>query len=263
MADEAYLLDNQDPDAGTRLGALSDIFDPWTFDHLDRLGIEPGWRAWEVGAGGSSVVRWLADRVGADGHVLATDIDVSWAKAAAAPTIEVRRHDVGLEPPPGTFDLVHARLVLVHVPERDAALRSMVAAVAPGGWLLVEDADPALQPLSCLDPTTDAEELANRIRMGFRALLAERGVDLAYGRTLARRLRDAGLVDVGAEAFIALRHPASTSLELTTIRMIRDQLVEHSIATDTDIDRHVANVESGRLDLAQPPLVSAWGRRPG
>jgi hypothetical protein len=99
--------------------------------------------------------------------------------------------------------------------------------------------------------------------MGFRALLTERGVDLAYGRTLARRLRDAGLVDVGAEAFIALRHPASVSLELATIRMIRDQLVEHSIATDTDIDRHIANVVSGRLDLAQPPLVSAWGRKPG
>jgi hypothetical protein len=109
VADEAYLLDNQDPlldnqdpDAATRLGALSDIFDPWTFEHLDRLGIEPGWRAWEVGAGGPSVVRWLADRVGADGHVLATDIDVSWAEAEAAPTIEVRRHDVGSEPPPAT-----------------------------------------------------------------------------------------------------------------------------------------------------------------
>ena len=43
--------------------------------------------------------------------------------------------------------------------------------------------------------------------------------------------------------------------------MIRYRLVEHSIATDTDID--IANVVSGRLDLAQPPLVSAWGRKPG
>jgi SAM-dependent methyltransferase len=39
------------------------------------------------------------------------------------------------------FDLVHARLVLVHVPDRAAALATMVAALRPGGWLLVEDAD--------------------------------------------------------------------------------------------------------------------------
>jgi SAM-dependent methyltransferase len=65
---------------------------------------------------------------------------------------EVRRHDVAGEPPhPGTFDVVHARLVLVHVPDRARALATMVAALRPGGWLLVEDADTELQPLVCLN----------------------------------------------------------------------------------------------------------------
>jgi len=263
VAEGGYLLDNPGNDAGARLGALAAIFDPWTFDHLHRLGLRPGWRIWEVGAGGTTVIRWLAARVGPGGHVLATDIDVSSAEAASAPNVEVRRHDVGADPrPTETFDLVHARLVLVHVPARDDALRSMAEAIRPGGWLLVEDADPALQPLSCLDPTTADEELANRIRTGFRTLLAERGVDLAYGRTLPRVLREAGLTDVAAEAFVPLRHPAAVELEETTIRMIRDQLVEHAIATPEEIERHLANVATGRLDLAQPPLISAWGRKP-
>jgi SAM-dependent methyltransferase len=262
VADKGYLLDNQASDAGARLAALSAIFDPWTFDHLDGLGLGPGWRVWEVGAGGPSVIRWLAGRVAPGGHVLATDIDTSWAEAASAPNVEVRRHDVGVDPAPaGPFDLVHARLVLVHVEEREEALRSMVAATRPGGWLLVEDADPALQPLSCLDPTTEDEELANRIRTGFRTLLAGRGVDLAYGRTLPRVLLAAGLTDVTADAFVPLRHPGCAELERTTIALIRDQLVEHSIATPEDIERHLANVAAGRLDLAQPPLVSAWGRK--
>ncbi|HEY0530993.1 MAG TPA: class I SAM-dependent methyltransferase [Actinoplanes sp.] len=49
---------------------------------------------------------------------------------------EVRRHDVAADPPPepGTFDLVHARLVLVHVPDRARALATMAAALRPGGW---------------------------------------------------------------------------------------------------------------------------------
>src|ERR1019366_6161512 len=52
MTGDGYLLDNQQAEAGRRFDALSAIFDPWTFRHIDDLGISPGWRCWEVGAGG-------------------------------------------------------------------------------------------------------------------------------------------------------------------------------------------------------------------
>lgn len=263
MSDQGYLLDNQDSDAGARLRALAAIFDPWTFAHLERIGVEPAGRVWEVGAGGPSVVRWLADRVGRDGHVLATDIDVTWAGSAAGPNVEVLRHDVAAERPPEFgLDLVHARLVLVHIQARDRALASMVEGLRPGGWILVEDADPAIQPMSSVEELTPEDELANRIRLGFRSLLSGRGADLAYGRTLPRRLRDAGLRDIAADAFIPLRHPAAVALEVATVGMIGDRLIEAGIVTRQEIDRHRASVTSGRLDLAQPPLVSAWGRKP-
>src|SRR5664279_6322511 len=69
----------------------------------------------------------------------------------------------------------------------------MVAALRPGGWLVLEDADPALQPLICPDEYGPAQQLANRLRRGFRTLLAQRGAELAFGRTLPRLLRQAGL----------------------------------------------------------------------
>lgn len=263
MSDAGYLLDNRATEAGTRFEALSAIFNPSTFRHIANLGIAPGWRCWEVGAGGSSVVRWLAGKVGPAGRVLATDIDVSWAEAAAGPTVEVRRHDVGREVPPAeSFDLVHARLVLIHVVNREEALRAMVKVLRPGGWLMVEDADPALQPLSCVDVQGPAEELANKLRTGFRTLLAQRGVDLAYGRKLPRLLRGAGLTEVAADAYFPIARPQCAQLETATIRLIREQLVAHGIVSPEEIDRHLANVAAGRLDLAQPPMISAWGRRP-
>ena len=263
MDDDGYLLDNRSARAGTRLDALAAIFDPPTFRHIDALGIGDGWRCWEVGAGGPSVVRWLAQRVGPCGQVLATDIDVTWTQDVIGPTVDVRKHDVARDaPPPQTFDLVHARLVLVHVAHRDQALRSMVQVLRPGGWLLVEDADPALQPLSCLDPQSPEEELANKLRAGFRGLMARRGVDLAYGRKLPRLLRAAGLIDVAADAYFPVALPECALVELTTIDLIRDELVRHDIATDAEVDQHLANVTAGRLDLAQPPLISAWGRVP-
>lgn len=261
MAHDGYLLDNQQAEAGERFDALSALFDPSTFRRLAAVGIAPGWRVWEVGAGGPTVASWLAGQVGPHGRVLATDIDTG--RLDGDPAYEVLRHDVGLDPPPGgPFDLVHARLVLVHVPQRDAALAAMVSVLRPGGWLVVEEADPALQPLVCLDQIGEAEELANRLKTGFRLLLAERGVDLAYGRTLPRHLRAAGLVDVGADAYFPITGPACRELERATVEQIRGLLVDGGIATADEIDQHLANVAAGGLDLATSPMVTAWGRRP-
>jgi SAM-dependent methyltransferase len=262
VSSDEYLLDNRVGEAGQRMAALSALFDPSTFRHVDALGIAPGWRCWEVGAGGPSVPRGLGERVGRHGRVLATDIELGWAGAAAGGPIEVRRHDVARDAPPDElFDLVHARLVLVHLPDRERALRSMIGALRPGGWLLVEDADPALQPLSVIDPATAEDALANKLRTGFRALLAGRGVDLAYGRKLPRLLRAAGLGEVAADAYFPVTLPACANLEIATVKFLRQQLIENGIATGEEIDQHLATVEAGRLDLAQPPMISAWGRR--
>jgi SAM-dependent methyltransferase len=259
--DRGYLLDNAQREAGLRFGALSELFDPSTFRHMDRIGVDNGWHCWEVGAGGPSVPSWLATQVGSEGRVLATDLDTSWLPDDAP--YEVLVHDVGSLPaPPGSYDLVHARLVLVHVPARAEALAAMVSALKPGGWLLVEEADPALQPLVCPDEFGEAERLANRLKNGFRVLMAGRGVDLAYGRTLPRLLREAGLVDVEADAYFPMTSPACELLEVATVEQIRDRLVSQGIATDADIDRHLTNVRSGLLDLATSPMVSAWGRKP-
>ena len=230
-----------------RFTAFATLFDPSTFRHLDGLGLAAGWRCWEVGAGGTSVVDAPvgAGRAGRARRSPPTST-CRGPPSAAAPNVEVLEHDVAADPPPGgPFDLVHARLVLVHVPERDAALANMVAALRPGGVLLVEDADPALQPLSCLEEIGPEEVLANRLRRGFRSLLAERGVDLAYGRTLPRRLRAAGLVDVAADAAFPVSDPACNHLEMATINLIRDQLLDHGIATEDEIDQHLANVAAG------------------
>ncbi len=261
--DRGYLLDNRQSEAGVRFDALRELFDPVTFRHIDQLGITAGMRCWEVGAGGPSVPLGLAERVGPTGTVIATDIDVSWTRDIARAGIEVLRHDVAADQPPGEgFDLVHARLVLVHVADRAEALRRMVRALRPGGWLLLEDADPGLQPLLCPDESGPEQRLANRLRSGFRTLMATRGVDLAYGRTLPKLLRAAGLADVRADAYFPITSPACAVLEAATVRQIRHRLVAAGLATDEEIDRHLANVATGQLDLATAPMISAWGRRP-
>ena len=132
------------------------------------------------------------------------------------------------------FDLVHARLVLTHVPRRAVALRRMAGALRPGGWLVVEDFDVSAQPLACPDAADDDEERANRIRAGFIELLAARSVDLSLGRTLRHRLRSLGLADVRAEAYAPLALPATRALERANMAQVRDGLVALGLGDDID-----------------------------
>jgi SAM-dependent methyltransferase len=259
--EEGYLLDNQQVEAGARFEALSRLFNPGTFRHIEALGLRSGWRCWEIGAGGPSVPEWLATKVGDGGHVLATDLDTDWLRQRE--DFEIQRHDIGVDPAPADgFDLVHARLVLVHVRAREQAIATMAAALRPGGWLLVEEADPELQPLACPDRHSPAQRLANRLKNGFRALMINRGVDLAFGRTLPRLLRSRGLVDVQADAFFPLTGPACAVLERATVEQIGDRLVAAGLATAAEIDEHLANLATDQLDVATSPLISAWGRKP-
>ena len=255
---DSYLLDNQAAEAGTRFDGLSAVFDEWTFRHLDAVGLGAGWRCWEVGAGGPRTPRWLAGRVGPTGKVLATDIDVTWLSGTE--DVTVLRHDVAADPAPTCgFDLVHARLVLTHVPQRAAALRRMAGALRPGGWLVVEDFDVSAQALACPDAADDDEERANRVRAGFVELIAARSVDLSLGRTLRHRLRSLGLADVRAEAYAPLALPATRLVEWANVTQLRDGLV--ALGLGDDIEAHLAALDAGTVDIATPPLVTAWGRK--
>jgi SAM-dependent methyltransferase len=257
-----YLLDNQAAETHDRFSALSALFDPATFRHVDALGIAPGWHCWEVGAGGPSVPDGLAARVGSGGRVLATDLETRWLTHRTDPHVEVARHDVAIDDPPeGGFDLVHARLVLLHLPARDEALRRMIAALRPGGWLLVEDYDVNLQPLICPDAITPDHQLANEVKAAFRQLLLDRGADTELGRRLPRLLREGGLEQVQADAYFPLALPAVAVLEAANVQQVRGALVERGDVTTAEVDRYLELASTGALDLATAPLVSAWGRR--
>jgi SAM-dependent methyltransferase len=263
VAAEGYLLDNRSGEAEDRFAALSAIFDPVTFRHADALGLGPGWCCWEVGAGGPSLPDGLAARVGPGGRVVATDLDTRWLAGRVSPQVEVVTHDVARdEPPSGGFDLVHARLVLVHVPEREQALRRMASALRPGGWLLVEDFDSALQPLVCPDEVTADQRLANGVKAGFRRLLLARGADLQIGRRLPRLFREAGLGQVGADAFFPLAVPSVAALERANVLQVRDALTAHAGVPATDVDRYLELTAVDGFDMTTAPLVSAWGQRP-
>jgi 2-polyprenyl-3-methyl-5-hydroxy-6-metoxy-1,4-benzoquinol methylase len=258
-----YTLDNAAPEAAQRFVSLSALFDPVTVRNLDGTGVSEGWRCLEVGTGGGSITRWLAGRVGATGHVLATDLDLN-KFSADLPNVEARQHDIASDPlPEAEFDLVHARLVLIHVPERAQALRRMVAALRPGGWLAIEDFDMRLVATRAED-RTPADQLVNKVTAAFTVVLESRGAHSAYGRQLPRLLRESGLVDIAAEGHLPVFPGGSPGAQLhrANIEQTRDQLIATGLVTGGDIDRFLPVMADPDLILNLSMLMAVRGRRP-
>ena len=265
MSGSEYLFENAAPEAADRFSALAMLFDPVTIRHFEALGITEGWDCLELGAGGGSIARWLSKRVGSSGHVLATDLDVRWlSQQDHDANLEIRHHDLVKDPlPDRSFDLAHERLVLLHLPQRAAALQRIAAALRPGGWLLAEDFSSPVATDWFANPTTAEERLGNLVMNETRVLLTRRGADPSLGHKLPQLMRDAGLVVVGADAYQAVVHgDVIRRLVHANVAQVADQLVEQSGITRADVDRLLALLATGELNPSSPLLVSAWARRP-
>jgi SAM-dependent methyltransferase len=245
-----------------RLAGLESALDEGTRAHLERLGIEPGWRCIEVGAGGGAVALWLADTVAPDGKVIATDLETDFlqAQAAAYPTLELLRHDISSEDLPTGFDLVHARWLTEWLPDKREALRRMAAALRPGGVLLDEEPD-----FVTIYEAAEPPALRRVVREAMRHLETTCPVDCQYGRRLLDDLIAIGLVDTAAEGRCPVVRggspPASHFLRLTLEKLKPAVLAEQTI-TVAEYDDAVAALEDPAGTIIMPMTVAAWGRRP-
>lgn len=254
-----YALDNARPEALARFPALADAFDAGSRRHIDALGVTPGWRCLEVGGGGGSIARWLAQRVGPAGHVLVTDIDPQHLQFANIPEIEVRVHDITVDPlPAASFDLVHARLVLLHIPNREIALANMIAALKPGGWLIDEEFDSSVFPDSARNP---GESLL-KTHIALARMLEDRGADRSFGRRLFGRLRALGLNHVAAEGrtFMWPAGSPGTAMMRANYAQLRSQMIAAGYITQAEFDRDVASLDDPDFCMPSPVLWAAWGQ---
>jgi SAM-dependent methyltransferase len=256
-----YILDNAGKEASSRFPALSTAFDAGTVRHLENLGVSPGGHCLEVGGGGGSIAAWLAARVAPTGKVLVTDIDPRFLESLKLPGTEVRRHDIATDTlPESAFDLVHARLVLLHVPEREKALARMVSALKPGGWLLAEEFDSSVFP----DPALNPGEVLSKTHMAMARVVDEHGVDRKFGRRLFGRLRALGLDRVAAEGrtFMWGSGSPGPTLMHANYEQLRAEMITAGYVTQQEFDQDVAALDDSSFLMPSPILWAAWGRRP-
>ena len=122
----------------SRLRALEGVWDENTCSILgERVMVQRGWRCLELGAGAGSIARWLADRVGPSGSVVAADLNCRFLVDMPS-NVEVRALDAAdAEFGREAYDLIHHRSVLSYVSSREQVLGRLVESLRPGGWLLM------------------------------------------------------------------------------------------------------------------------------
>ena len=256
-----YLLDNAQREAARRLRVLPRLFDAATARALAAVGVRDGWTCLEVGAGGGTVAHWLAEQVAPTGSVLCTDIDPRHI-AASLPNLRIERHDVASDPlPDAHFDLIHARLVLIHIPERIAVLGRLAAALKPGGWLVIEDFDTvSMLPDSSVNPC----EVQLFTAEAMRRFMIRGGVDPRFGRTLYGRFRALGLSDVSAEGRVLMFDRSNGGVELMRVNFeqVGQQLVAAGYITPAQLHADIARLDAEDFATPSPVMWTVAGRKP-
>ena len=261
-APHAYIFDNAWQEQRRRLADLEALLDPGSIRHLEASGVGLGWKCLEVGAGGGSIVDWLCRRVGCSGRVVATDIDPRYIAALDHPNLEVRTHHLGIdELEAGVFDLVHTRLVLLHLSpdQRNIAVRQMLSALKPGGWLVVEDMD--TMSLAPLMGTEDEQAHARKLFAAHDEVMRRRGADPQYGRRLLADLTAAGLDVLGAEGRVLIGRggDAAAAVWRLTFEQIRPALIALGLATNEDQDALLRLLDDPSFAFQTQIFQAVWG----
>ncbi|GIH12575.1 class I SAM-dependent methyltransferase [Rugosimonospora africana] len=258
-----YAYDNDSAEATAHHEALASLLDPVTRWRITDLLDLTGAHCLEVGAGAGSVALWLADRVGPDGSVVATDTKPGLIPDH--PRLTVLEHDITSQVPPGgDYDLVHARLLLNHLPQRRQVLERLAEVVAPGGVLLTEDFWPT-SPHEIVAHATSEDDatLLRRFHLAHLRTLSEHGSDRGWSRRALLAFMEEGLTDVRSVAYGGTWRGGSPGCQLLIAGT--EQLREHLLAaglTCDELDRAHELLRTPGIVLHGHMLYSTSGRRP-
>jgi SAM-dependent methyltransferase len=237
---------------------------------LERVGLSPGQSAIDLGCGPQGVLELLAQRVAPGGRVVGVDSNATHTAMATQyctdrnlsgvelVTADARR--TGL--PAGLFDVVHARTLLINVPDPASVVAEMVRLARPGGWVALMEPDTEYWMSYPQHPAV--------ARLGeiFPIVFERNGADSRIGRRLTELLRDAALEEVGVEVRPQTYPPGHTRRTILPdlIRAMRQQVLDIGLASNADLDEldaaARAHLEDPRTVAVSGFLFLSWARKP-
>lgn len=257
-----FLADNPDDIELERLTLLERLAHKWTEQTLVPVGDLSGKRCLEVGAGAGGVTRWLADKVGPTGSVVAVDKDPRFLREMPD-NVEVIEADLTTYEPDGEFDVIHSRAVLIYVPDREQVVARLAGHLAMDGWLACEEVL-FFSVAEFIDrqsgaPVPDSGALMSLFDLG--------GMDaIRFPMQLPVTFRGLGLVDVHAQVNADVDVGGSEwarLLTMTAADVAASMAVAFELAGPDFPDRLRETFADPVNAVVSPAFVAAVGRRPG
>ena len=254
-----YILDNASAFEYKRLDLMSKILDPWTRGYLAALGVAEGWQCLELGPGNGSISEWLCASVAPSGGVTAIDVNPGLLELIPAQNLSVRQLDIRTgELPTNAYDLVSCRALLHQIAEyAPDVLTKMAAAVKPGGWLLVQEPDFHLAPIT--EPDAWASTWKGLIEWGH-----SNGIDWLIGRKLPSMVQGLGLGHPEAKTDVQNirgRDRGALYFQLFFAE-VRDRVIEAGQLDATTIDSASALLDDPSYWTQCWMMTAVWARKP-
>jgi 2-polyprenyl-3-methyl-5-hydroxy-6-metoxy-1,4-benzoquinol methylase len=226
----------------SRLRSIEEIFDPATRRRLLAAGLRNDSRCLELGPGAGSIMRWMAAEASS---VTAVDLNTRFLTDPPA-NVRVLSGDIRSVPlEPSSFDVVHARYVLIHIPDFQPVLQALWSALKPGGALVLEEPD--FTRHAALAGTEKGMTAFTRVHRAINAMYVAKGIDPALGAKLPGFLKELGARDLSAEVD-APASPGGSGIA----RMM-------SASSAPLADRYAATGEAGPQDV---PAYAAFAEDP-
>jgi ubiquinone/menaquinone biosynthesis C-methylase UbiE len=256
-----YSFNNDDPQAVDRHQYLGEMLDEHTFARLSSLGSLTGRRCLELGAGGGSVASWLAEQVGPTGQVVATDLNPRYLPTDAG--YSVLRHDLRTDPvPDGPWDVIHARLVLMHIPERREILKGLAAALAPDGSLVLEEWATSHRRLVLAAPDAASAGVIDEYHDALLKVMPARGNDPTWADQVHGAMLAEGLIDVSTDITSTSWSGGTAGALLVgaNVAQLRDDFASVGFTDDRVAELEQA-LNDSRLVMRSHYLYSTIGRK--
>jgi ubiquinone/menaquinone biosynthesis C-methylase UbiE len=267
---DGYAL-GRTPEEYERLRGQARVWETATGRLLDLAGLTAGASCLDAGCGPGETMRVMAQRTGPAGRVLGIDVDAELGAAALAMlygaghrNCRFLAHDLAADGPiqGAPFDVVYARLLLFHLPQRVAVLGRLWDAVAPGGHLIVQDYD--IRSVGVLPALDSVDELVRVLLGAFTAA----GCDVYAGARLAQLFAQAGIGSPDGTDVAGRIEPLATGRALLehSVRSVLPNALAHGITTGTDAAAALAAIDRDAIRFADRPvlwplLIGAWKRK--
>jgi ubiquinone/menaquinone biosynthesis C-methylase UbiE len=253
-----------------RLRRQAQLYEPFATAVFDRVRLGQGMSCLDVGCGPGEVMRLMAERVGPAGRVVGTDIDEKLGPEGLR-HLHAQGHmqcsfipsDVlSLEEKvPELFDVVYARLVVIHLDDPLAGLKQMYQRVKPGGHLVVQD-----MHIPAMD-SDGFEEVLQELRTVISGVWDKTGRDQRAGLNLPRNFIRAAIgAPDGTEVNGNLMHISQAAGMLTAVyKSLLPLALKLDVTSEERSQRFLADTAAAaRNSLAYvlwPLILSVWKRK--